>query len=636
MPRMDSSRVLHIDLSKRIHWVEDIPSWKQKKHLGGRGLASYLLFRELKKDCDPLGPDNILVFAPGLFTGTNVPTAGRTTVVGKSPATGLFMKSSMGGHWGAEFRYSGYDLLVIHGQAPQWTNLKITDTDVQFYNAREYLGLDTRETTKKFIEEVKQAGLSVACIGPAGENLVKIAGIMCDIYHTAARGGLGAVMGSKKLKAIGVTGRSGLEIQDPATFLDVAQLASESIAQTGRCQFYKEYGTAGVIMGVNESEALPSKNYQFGHLKEAYEISGQCLTEKHYLVRRESCFACTISCKRYTRTKINFPGSHSGGPEYETLGSFGCACLVPNMDVNLRANELCNTLGLDSISTGCAIAWAMETAENGLLPRNMIDPLTGREYCLEWGNAEAMLFLVEMIAYRRGLGDLLAEGIKRASEKVGQDSWKWAVQAKGLEMSNVETRNAKAYSLAFATNPRGPDHLYGQPMAEFGFSPEGRAVVKKIAGDEKYAVPTITDKKPEIVVWHENVFAMTDALGVCSRATLSTYAITVEMLVKLFQAASGIPITEEEIHTAAERIINLERSFNIREGTDRTQDILPWRIMHNPLRNSKGEEAVNSPEELQYMLDHYYRLRDWDLMGKPKTEKLKALGISLVLEDQEI
>lgn len=627
MSRLGRARALHIDLTSQQHWVEEFGESYVKKYLGSRGIASYILYRDVPAGCDPLGDDSLLIFSPGLLTGTSAPTAGRTVVQGRSPATGTFIKSSMGGHWGAEFHYTGYDILVLHGRSPEWINLVITDSIVKFLCAADYIGLDTRQTTSKLVDEMKTPGLSVSCIGPAGENLVKIAGIMCDIYHTAARGGLGAVMGSKKVKAIGTTGRKPLEVCDVERFLEVAEEARQSIDSNGRCQFYKEYGTAGVIMSVNESNALPNENFRRGYLKDAYKISGQCLTEQGYLVRRESCFACNISCKRYTETKHKYPGSAAGGPEYENLGSLGAATLVVDMDANLRANELCNIYGLDTISVGSAIAWAMETASHNLLPSTIQDPDTGKAIRLEWGSCEALHALIVMIAKRQGLGELLAEGVKRASEKVGGDSWKWAVQAKGLEQSNVETRNAKAYALAFATNPRGPDHLYGQPMAEFGFSPEARALVKTLTGDEKNAVPTITDYKPEIVKWHENCFTMTDAMGVCSRATLSTYSITVEMMAELFQAAAGIPMSVEEFDEAAERVINIERACNVREGFDRKADTLPHRIMSEPLENPDGSASVNSPAEMDALLDRYYELRGWSNEGKPLRATLDRLGL---------
>lgn len=353
-------------------------------------------------------------------------------------------------------------------------------------------------------------------------------------------------------------------------------------------------------------------------------------------MRWESCYGCTLSCKRYTKTLKKYPGSESGGPEYEAISVFGGGCELPDMDACLRANDLTNQYGLDCISAGACIQWAMECAERGVLPDTFTDPGTGKTYSLAFGEPEGMLALIDMIAYRRGLGDLLAEGVKKAAEVVGHDSWKWAIEAKGLEQSRVETRNSKGYALSFATNPRGPDHLYGQCMAEGGGSPEMRDIIKKITGDEKYANRELTDKRAEIVEWHENAFTMTDALGYCSRATLSTYAILPEDMANMYEAATGIPMSEEEMTEASKRIVNLERSFNMREGVRREADVLPWRLMHEPLERPGNQGmAMNSPEELGMMLDEYYKLRGWDETGLPTRETLTKLGLDEIITQED-
>ena len=301
--------------------------------------------------------------------------------------------------------------------------------------------------------------------------------------------------------------------------------------------------------------------------------------------------------------------------------------MIDRMDPCLRANYLVNLYGLDSISCGAAIQWAMETAEKGLLPKTFKDPASGKEYTLEFGNAEAMLALIEMIAFRRGLGNLLADGVKAAAEQVGGESWKWAIEGKGLEQSRVETRVAKGYGLAFATNPRGPDHLYGQPMAEGGYSPEMREVITLITGSDKCAVSSSIAKKPEIVAWHEEVFAITDALGLCSRATLSTYAISPEHMARLYEAATGIKIAETEMFEAARRIINMERFYNIREGMKNDADRLPWRLMNEPLRRPNGDVHMNSKEEMKEMLEKYYVIREWDGSGRPTRATIQKYGL---------
>ena len=628
MSACDSCKVLHVNLNDLSHRVEIFDATYLKRFLGGRGITSYILYRDVPKGIDPFGPENILAFTPGTFGGTSAPTAARTTVTGKSPATGLFMKASMGGHWGAELRYTGYDALVVHGNSSSWVNLIIKNDEVRFEPAEQYLGQGIKDTTTNIAKNHQDLpDIAVCCIGQAGEHLVKFAGIFSSVYNTAGRGGLGAVMGAKKLKAICCFGRSGVAVKNNVEFLAAVRECLGSIKSVGRCAYYKEYGTAGGMIGLNESGTLPVRNFQLGYMKNVYNISGQALTDKGYLVRRDSCFSCTISCKRYSKTLDEYKGCESGGPEYETISVFGAGCMIDRMDPCLRANYLVNLYGLDSISCGSVIQWAMETAEKGLLPKTFKDPASGKEFTLEFGNAEAMLVLIEMIAFRRGLGNLLADGVKAAAEQIGGESWKWAIEGKGLEQSRVETRVAKGYGLAFATNPRGPDHLYGQPMAEGGYSPEMREVITLITGDEKYAVSSSIAKKPEIVTWHEEVFTMTDALGLCSRATLSTYAISPKHMVRLYEAATGIKITETEMFEAARRIINMERYYNIREGVEKDADKLPWRLMNEPLRRANGDVHMNSSEEMKVMLEQYYKIREWDSDGRPTRATIKKYGL---------
>jgi len=634
MRKVNECKVLHVNLTDRSQYIEIFGEEDMKKYLGGRGITSFILYRDVPREADPYGPDNIIAFAPGTLVGTSAPTAGRTTVTGKSPATGLFMKANMGGHWGAELKYAGYDVLVIHGNSNEWVSLIITNNEIRFEPADCYLGLSVKETTERIVEDHKDMpDIAVSCIGQSGENLVKYAGIFCSIYSAAGRGGLGAVMGAKKLKAISCFGRDGIIMHDTKRFLAATERSRQTINNSDRCTYYKKYGTAGAMIELNENGTLPIRNFQVGHMDNVYDISGQAIVEKGNLLRRESCFGCTISCKRYCKTTKKYPGIESGGPEYEMISVFGAGCELADMDACLKANYLTNLYGLDCISTGSAIQWAMETAERGFLPKKFTDPATDKEYDLEFGNAEAMLMLIDMIAFRRGLGDLLAEGVKIAAEHVGGDSWKWAVQAKGLEQSRVDTRASKAYALAFATNPRGPDHLYGQPMAEFGSSPVFREIIKQITGDEKYAVPTCTEKKPEIVAWHEESFVMTDALGLCARATLSTYAILPNDMAEMFEAATGIKMSEEDIFEAARRVINIERLYNMREGVRRESDTLPWRMMNEPIQIKNGEILMNSADELNMMLDQYYKIRGWDETGLPLRETIKKYGLDTIIKE---
>lgn len=639
MRKVNECKVLHVNLTDRSHYIEIFGEGDVKKYLGGRGITSFILYRDVPRGADPYGPDNIVAFAPGTLVGTSAPTAARTTVTGKSPATGLFVKSSMGGNWGVELKYAGYDALVVHGNSNEWVNLIITNNEIRFEATDRYLGLSVKETTERIEEDHKDMPeIVVSCIGQSGENLVKYASIFASIYSVAGRGGLGAVMGAKKLKAVSCFGRDGILMHDTKRFLAAVEHSRQMINDSKRItDHYKKYGSAAGVIGINENRMLPVRNFQANYMDNSYDISGQALVEKGYLLRRGSCFSCPISCHRYSKTTEKYPGIESSGPEYETVAVFGAGCDV-DMDDCIKANCLANLYGLDIISVGSAIQWAMETAERGLLPKKFTDPATGKEYNLEFGNAAAMLALIDMIAFRRGLGDLLAEGVKIAAERVGGDSWKWAIQAKGLEQSRIDTRNSKAYALAFAINPRGPDHLYGQPMAEFGtstenFSPEMRAIMKKITGDEKYAVLDSTEKTPEIVAWHEEYFTMADSLGLCARPTLSNYVILPNDMAEMFEAGTGIKMSEEDIFEAARRIINIERFYNMREGVRRESDTLPWRLMNEPIQIANGKMVVNSADELNMMLDQYYKIREWDKTGLPLRETIKKYGLNIIIKE---
>jgi aldehyde:ferredoxin oxidoreductase len=357
-------RVLHIDLDSKNSRIETFEGEFLKSLIGGRGITSYLLYRDVPKGTDPLSPDNILAFTSGALGGTNAPTAARTTVTSKSPVTKLFMKASMGGQWGAALRFAGYDVLVLHGRSDSWVNVVVTDQGVSFEPADKYLGKSVLETTELIAaDHPALPDLSVCCIGIAGEKHIAYAGIFGSVYNTAARGGMGAVMGSKLVKAVCCYGRTGLSMSDADWYMAAVEEGLASVKSIGRCAYYKEYGTVGGMIGLNESGSLPVRNFQRGYMEDVHKISGQAMTNDGYLVRRDSCFACPISCKRFTKTIAAYPGTQSGGPEYETLSVFGAGCEVADMDACLRANYLVNFYGLDCISCGAAIQWAMETAE---------------------------------------------------------------------------------------------------------------------------------------------------------------------------------------------------------------------------------------------------------------------------------
>ena len=618
-------RILHVDLRTRRSWTEDAALADVRKFMAARGGNARLFWREAREGIDPLGPENPLIFGAGILTGTNAPASGRTTVTTKSPVTNLGLKTNVGGGWGAGLRFAGYHHLVVHDASPTPVYLRIRNDSVEIEPADRLWGKDVRQTT-----ELLGGGggeVQVACIGPAGENLVAGAAIMFSNYNAAGRGGAGAVMGSKKLKAVVVSGDRPIRVADPKRFKECVARARQGVADAPSAKQKYMYGTASSMIAINELRALPTRNFQRGYFPEAYRISGQYLVEAGYLKRRVGCYACPVACHRYTEVDSGpYAGTFSGGPEYETLAGLGAGCGVSDTEAILKANELCNIYGMDTISTASAIQFLMECQQRGVLSPEQTGGLN-----LEWGNAEAMLALIPMIARREGPGALLSEGVHHAALTIGQGSERWAITSKGLEQSRVETRSAKGYALAFAVNPRGPDHLHAQPIAEFGFRVLGKKVIAQLTGDERYANPYTADKRAEIVVWHEDIYAAGDSLGLCSFTTTSDFSIGPELAADFFTAAVGEEMNEKELMRTGRRILTLEKCFNVREGATRLDDRLPWRLMHEESPDREG--AVNPPGEMDRMLNEYYALHGWDpITSWPKEETLRDLELDDVAD----
>lgn len=622
--------ILFVDLTNRR--ISKRPYTKElaAQYIGCRGYNAALLWEMVPKGTEPLGPDNVLIFGTGPLTGTSAPSSGRISVTTKSPTTNLYLKTNVGGAWGGEFRFAGYSYVVFTGKADQPVYLWIDNDKVEIRDARHIWGKDVRQTEHILQQENNDNKIKIASIGQAGENLVMFAAIMCSNYNAAARGGAGAVMGSKNLKAIAVRGSQPVQVAEPARFKELVDRSWELYNNQSGALNTHLYGTSGSVTAVNEMHILPTRNFQEGYFKDANKISGQALVDGGYLKRRVGCYSCPMSCHRYSEVKDGkYQGAYAGGPEYETFSALGSGCGVSDIEAIIRANELCDIYGLDTISTGSVIQWAMECHQRELdFDRDDLD--------LTWGNADAVIKLVEKIAFRKGLGNLLAKGVKLASEEVGQHSEDWAIQAKGLEQSRVETRSAYSYALAFMVNPRGPDHLMTETLAEFGMSPEMLDVIEKATGDKKYATPYMTEKRPEIVRWHEDVYAMTDALGLCVFASTAQYYMTPKLMAELFSASVGIPCTEEQGMSLGKKIVTMERCFNTREGATREHDRLPKRLMTEPLVNVSGRPNINSLEVMNPLLDRYYSMHGWDVAsGRPTRSTLEGFSLKSWADELE-
>ena len=583
-----------------------------KKFLGGRGLSSWYLFEELKEKTEPLSSGNILLFSVGPLAGTSWPTASRITVAAKSPLTNALGYSHAGGYFGPELKFAGYDLIHISGKAQNPTYLHVKNKEVMLKSAADLWGKTTTETIRTIQRDFGKC--HVACIGPAGENLVRIASIMTDRDRAAGRCGLGAVMGSKNLKAIAVAGTNNIEPADPEGFHELCVSALKRWSpQNPQLKGLCNYGTPWLISTKNETADLPAKNHQEARFPWTEQISGETIKEKYFL-KPETCYSCPIHCRAYARvTQGKYAPLEDSRPEYESIDSFGPMCWIADFSVIMEANRLCNELGLDTISTGVTVSFVMELYEKGLLTKEEIG------FPLKWGDAEGALNLVNMIAYRKGFGDVLAEGSARASEKIGRGAPKFAMHVKKMEIPRQEPRTLKAFGLGHAVSNRGADHLYALPTIDSARKTE---VAKKLFPQkplEKLLDTKNPTYKPEIVMFSENYCAITDAVGICKFSTTETYVFMPSDIAKALTALTGETFTDKQLLKCGERIVNVERCFNVREGFTRKEDLLPQRFLAEPLEGSTVE--------LDMMLSKYYRIRGWSNQGIPTKEKLEELSL---------
>ncbi len=622
-------RAVYINLTTGKTRTETIAPALIEKLLGGRGIAAKILWDLTSPGIDPLGPENVLIFSNGPLVGTHAPTAGRTTVTTKGAQTGVYLKTSFGGHFGTAMRRVGIDYLVIQGVSSTPTYLHIDVSGVDIRRGEKLWGTGVRETTRMLSDVPEQ--IEVACIGPAGENLVRYANIVGSYYCSASRCGAGAVMGSKRLKAIAIDPTGGVvTVADPEAFGAVVAEARDALYEDSLALQLFESGTAADVDFFNEMHTHPAYNFRRSTIDDeegARRLSGRDWLPAGYLKRRRGCSGCLICCHRYTEVGDGpYAGSYSGGPQLETVNALGPRCGNTDVELVFRLNEMCNELGLDVSTTGSTISWLMETFEAGVIGETDMDGLRPA-----WGDAASMLELVRRIAYREGVGDLLADGTKLAAKRVGGDSWKWTMHGgKGLEITAVELRAAYSYALAYAVNVRGADHLLTETIAEFGGTRESRALMDRITGDaSRYCGGSVLEKRAEIVRWHEDIYAVTDALGLCAFSTTAAYAIDEDRAARLFSSAAGISLTAGSLMEAGRRIVTLERCFNMREGLGRAQDTLPWRMMNELQTDIDAKcDPIISQTKLDTMLNEYYRLHGWDPeTGNPTETTLKTLGL---------
>jgi aldehyde:ferredoxin oxidoreductase len=603
-----NGRLLRVDLTNQTTSVEDIDPQAAKDFVGGRGLAVKYLYEEMDHRAEALSSANKLIFATGPLTATPAPTGNRYMVVTKSPLTGALSCSNSGGMFPTEMKRTGFDMFIFEGKAEQPVYLWINDGEAEIRPAGHLWGSNTHETEDTVLEETAPDA-KVACIGPAGERLAQIAAIINDKHRAAARSGVGAVMGSKNLKAVAVRGTQKVALAESektrALCREVRDEVNESIKVGSSL---REYGTAYVPPVTNEMGILPTRNFQTGVFEGVEGITGHVLSER-YLIRAKPCFGCPIACGRLTRVKDPPYNGEGEGPEYETIAALGSACGVDNLAAITKANYLCNELGLDTISMGMTISCAMELYEKGYLPEEDI------ARSLHFGDADAMIEMVALSGRREGFGDLLAKGSYRLAKMYGHPEY--AITAKKQEFPGYDPRGSKGMGLLYATSNIGASHMAGD------------LAYMEVFGVPKKLDPLTTEKKPWYIKHFEDIFALVDAAGLCVFLSIrylcdSTYEVRPTRLTELLNTTTGAGYTVDGLLEAGDRIYTLERMFLVKAGFSRVDDTLPRRMLEEPMPDGPAKGHV---VELDEMLDEFYTLRGWDENGIPTQEKLTALGL---------
>jgi len=599
-------KILTVDLTKKKIKVETLKKEITKKFIGGLGVGAYILFKELKAKIGPLSPENMIIFASGPITGIRLSGSSRITAVFKSPQTGIFASSNCGGFFGPELRKANFDVIAIKGRAETPVYLLIEDGRVEILDAGHLWGLDTFET-EEILKKEHGSKFQVVCIGPAGEKLVKFACICHDRGRQFGRAGSGAVMGSKNLKAIVIRGESEIPVADEEE-LDVfrEEIASEI---DEKLKSLKTYGTPGIMTLTNKLGALPTKYWRSGQFEGAEEIGPKSVKEK-VIKSSKACLYCRVACGKISIINEGlYVGVKVEGPEYETLYALGSLCGNSNLHSIIVANELCDRYGVDTITTGNVIAFAMELYEKGILKKKETEGLE-----LNFGNHKALIEAIKLIGLREGVfGELFSGGVLEAASKIGDIALKLAVHVKGLEPAGYEPRALYGMGLGYATSYRGACHL-----RSVAYRPNLVGVVDRFS----------TENQAKLVKESEDFYAFCDSLVLCRFLSLPIIGpILQDRAAKLYQIVVGENLGVKELMETGERIINLIRMFNIREGVSRKDDILPRKFTEEPLKGGPTDGKVIKKEELDRMLDEYYMLRGWNANGVPTEEKLSQLKL---------
>lgn len=599
-----TGQILYVNLSNGKTKTETLSEEFAKKYIGGTGFGIKMLLDNQKPGIDPFDPENPLIFVTGPFAGTMAPTTGKYGVFAKSPQSNLLGEGYSTGFFGPELKRAGYDIVVIKGKSEKPAYLWIDDDSIQILDAKHLWGKTTWETETAIREELGDFYIRVATIGPAGENLVKIGCIINDHWRAIGRTGLGAVMGSKNLKAIAVRGTNDMTVADPEGLREHCLELYEEMSHGPNTVKYRTLGTPANVLKLNAAGALPTRNMQSATFEGAETVSGEFLNE-HFIVKIQGCEACPMRCEHVAVVPEGPWKGTTARMEYEPLMALGPFCGVDRLEGIIKAKEICDKYGIDAISAGIIVGFAMECFEKGLITKEDTGGLD-----LEFGNAEAMVQMTKKIALRQDVGDILAEGVKGASERIGKGSEEFACHIKGVEVTGYDIRGLKTCALGYAVSRRGADH---QRHGSYGHDLSGEVDRFKV---EK--------GRGKLVMEDEHVYCLFDSLILCKfNRALWDY----DRMARIYRQITGIPTTGAELHKAGERISNLARIYNIREGLTRKDDHLPIRVMKLPIPSGVAKGSFVSQEELDFLLDDYYAARGWTREGVPTKEKLKEMGL---------
>lgn len=613
-------KILRVNLTAQTCSEESMPEQLARDFVGGAGFGLKFLFDEVPAKTDPLGPGNKLIFAPGPLSGTNAPCASRIAVATKSPLTGAVGLALSGGHFPVELKFAGYDVLIIEGQSEKPAYLWIQDGKVSFRPAEKLWGTNTFDCQQLIKDELKDQNIRIACIGPAGERLSKMAAIINE-RRAFGRKGVGAVMGSKKLKAIAVRGHNQVPVASQEAFKQAHAVMLKAMKDApGLYPALGQFGTPCVIEVLWGLGVFPAKNYTATGEWDPIEKLGVGANEAKK-IGKEPCYKCPVGC---SQLKLVREGPYAGAlsvPEYESLYSLGGHLGIDNLDSIIYADRLCDELGLDTMSAGVTIGFAMELFEKGILTKDDTDGLE-----LNFGNHEAMLKLIPQMAFRQGFGAVLADGSRAAAAKIGRGSEKYAMHIKGLELPGYDPRGVKTHGFSYATSYVGADHNKGYASQDVFGAP----------------VPEPVDRldprgKGRITKWNQDNRAVS-----CDSATMCNFILdalfpagSAQNTADMVNAVTGLDFTAAEIEKVGERINNIARAFNVREGFERKDDTFPERILTEPLKAGGSKGHYIPREELDFMLDEYYAARGWTSRGIPTREKLLELGLGNAVAELE-